>query len=72
MPPSPRIAKVRPVRSCAVAARPVGFHVRDRSERSLIEYWRTVEMRRYNAVVALASLTVPGVFDTDIPGWILR
>lgn len=67
MPPRPRIASVRFVGSCDAAAVVEGFQLPARRDRSPKEYWRRVEMRRYNAVVAVASSTAPGVFETEIP-----
>lgn len=69
MPPSPKMAKVRPVKSCVLAAMPAGFHFRARRNRSAMEYCRTVEIRRYKAVVAVASSTAPGVLERYIPSY---
>lgn len=70
IPPRPKMAKVRPVKSCVLAAKLAGFQFKARSDRSATENCRTVEIRRYKAVVAVASSTAPGVLERYIPGYV--
>jgi hypothetical protein len=67
MPPRPRIASVFPVRSWVREDEMLFFHREARKLRSPIEKCRKADIIRYSAVVAVASSTAIGVFETIIP-----
>ena len=65
IPPKPKIASVFSEGSCAGAS--PAFHFPERTFCSARANCLRAEMIRYKAVVAVASSTAPGVFDTTIP-----